>query len=327
MQLGMALSSLPFAHAFIFFLCALWLFLIYPSGSTTPRVVPDRAGTASDGATPYVQVFYHYAVLDISKSLSFDEVQKAYKKAAMNCHPDRRIGDPGASAEFMLFSHARDVIADKYKRKIVDMTLESDITSIGISPAPECRVPSAVLVGGGPPGRPSGIADKIVARGPPHTPVTGGPRVRVVDVETPSGTHFSTTEKATPVDGETDAHKRKRKADNSRVKSRDKAGAKGIDSRAAHASNEAERLNAVSDAERSAARKAKASNEAERLNAMSDAKRSAARAAKSVTDAARSAAMSDGSSSLLLPSSFPFKLLSLSLSLSHLFHLLESHKI
>jgi len=180
---------------------------------------------------------------------------------------------------------------------------------------------------GGPPGRPSGIADRIVARGPPHTPVTGGPRVRVVDVETPSGTHFSTTEKATPVDGETDAHKRKRKADNSRVKSRVKAGAKGIDSRAAHASNEAERLNAMSDAERSAARKAKASNEAERLNAMSDAKRSAARAAKSVTDAARSAAMSDGSSSLLLPSSFPFKLLSLSLSLSHLFHLLESHKI
>ena len=77
-------------------------------------------------------------------------MQKAYKKAAMNCHPDRRIGDPGASAEFMLFSHARDVLADKYKRKIVDMTLESNITSIGISPAPECRVPSAVLVGGVP---------------------------------------------------------------------------------------------------------------------------------------------------------------------------------
>ena len=62
----------------------------------------------------------YYSVLEVPKSASDDEIKKAYRKLAMQYHPDRNEGDHKAEERFKAVSEAYAVLGDKKKRKQYD---------------------------------------------------------------------------------------------------------------------------------------------------------------------------------------------------------------
>lgn len=62
----------------------------------------------------------YYAVLGISRDVSADEIKKAYRKKALECHPDRHPGDAKAEARFKEVSEAYEVLSDENRRRIYD---------------------------------------------------------------------------------------------------------------------------------------------------------------------------------------------------------------
>ncbi|GBQ24376.1 molecular chaperone DnaJ [Acetobacter estunensis NRIC 0472] len=62
----------------------------------------------------------YYAVLEVSREASSDELKKAYRKLAMKYHPDRNPGDGAAEARFKEINEAYDVLKDEQKRAAYD---------------------------------------------------------------------------------------------------------------------------------------------------------------------------------------------------------------
>jgi molecular chaperone DnaJ len=61
-----------------------------------------------------------YQTLGVAKSASDDELKKAYRKLAMQHHPDKNPGDKKAEEKFKEISHAYDVLQDPQKRAAYD---------------------------------------------------------------------------------------------------------------------------------------------------------------------------------------------------------------
>lgn len=61
-----------------------------------------------------------YTVLGVSKSSSPDEIKKAYRKLAMQYHPDKNPGDKKAEEKFKEISSAYDVLSDPEKKRNYD---------------------------------------------------------------------------------------------------------------------------------------------------------------------------------------------------------------
>src|SRR5213082_518673 len=61
-----------------------------------------------------------YETLGVSKSANADELKRAYRKLAMQYHPDRNPGDKSAEAKFKAISEAYDVLKDDQKRAAYD---------------------------------------------------------------------------------------------------------------------------------------------------------------------------------------------------------------
>ena len=61
-----------------------------------------------------------YEVLGVAKSATADELKKAYRKLAMQYHPDRNPGDKNAELKFKDVSEAYDVLKDDQKRAAYD---------------------------------------------------------------------------------------------------------------------------------------------------------------------------------------------------------------
>lgn len=62
----------------------------------------------------------YYETLGISKGATVEEIKKAYRKKALQFHPDKNPGDPEAEARFKEVSEAYEVLSDTNKREIYD---------------------------------------------------------------------------------------------------------------------------------------------------------------------------------------------------------------
>ena len=62
----------------------------------------------------------YYEVLGVARGASEDEIKKAYRKVAMQYHPDRNPGDKDAEAKFKEATEAYEVLRDAQKRARYD---------------------------------------------------------------------------------------------------------------------------------------------------------------------------------------------------------------
>ncbi len=62
----------------------------------------------------------YYASLGVSKTATEAEIKKAYKKKAMEYHPDKNAGDKKAEAKFKEINEAYQTLGDTAKRQNYD---------------------------------------------------------------------------------------------------------------------------------------------------------------------------------------------------------------
>ncbi|MCB9671118.1 MAG: DnaJ domain-containing protein, partial [Alphaproteobacteria bacterium] len=76
----------------------------------------------------------YYEVLGVEKGADAGAIKKAYRKAAMQYHPDRNPDDPSAEAKFKEVSEAYSVLSDDEKRAIYDQYGHDGLKGRGYDP-------------------------------------------------------------------------------------------------------------------------------------------------------------------------------------------------
>ncbi|KAL8227531.1 hypothetical protein R6Q57_015115 [Mikania cordata] len=71
----------------------------------------------------------YYNTLKVNRSVSDEDLKKAYKKLAMKWHPDKNIDDKLAESKFKQISEAYYVLSDPKKRQIYDLYGEEGLNS------------------------------------------------------------------------------------------------------------------------------------------------------------------------------------------------------
>jgi molecular chaperone DnaJ len=72
-----------------------------------------------------------YAILGVPRSATAEEIKKAYRKLAMQYHPDKNQGNKKAEEKFKELSVAYDTLSDPQKRKNYDQFGTADFQSFG----------------------------------------------------------------------------------------------------------------------------------------------------------------------------------------------------
>ena len=62
----------------------------------------------------------YYEILGVSKTAPADEIKKAYRKLALQYHPDKNPGDKAAEEKFKEFKEAYEILSDSQKRAAYD---------------------------------------------------------------------------------------------------------------------------------------------------------------------------------------------------------------
>ena len=62
----------------------------------------------------------YYGVLGVDRNASEEQIKKAYRKKAMEFHPDKNQGDPGAETKFKEAAEAYEVLSDATKKSNYD---------------------------------------------------------------------------------------------------------------------------------------------------------------------------------------------------------------
>ena len=73
----------------------------------------------------------YYKILEISRKASLDEIKKAYKKKAIQYHPDKNKNSKEAEAKFKEVAQAYEVLSDPKKRAIYDQYGEQGLKNKG----------------------------------------------------------------------------------------------------------------------------------------------------------------------------------------------------
>ncbi|XP_063365048.1 dnaJ homolog subfamily C member 17 [Cydia amplana] len=66
-----------------------------------------------------------YAILDLTISATESEIKKAYRKKALQCHPDKNPDDPKAAEAFHELSRALEILTDAAARSAYDKVLRA----------------------------------------------------------------------------------------------------------------------------------------------------------------------------------------------------------
>ena len=73
----------------------------------------------------------YYEVLGVAKGASSDEIKKAYRKLAMQHHPDRNPGDKAAETKFKEAAEAYEVLSDEQKKGRYDQHGHAGVEGMG----------------------------------------------------------------------------------------------------------------------------------------------------------------------------------------------------
>lgn len=76
----------------------------------------------------------YYEVLGVPRTAQDDEIKKAYRKLAMQHHPDRNPGNPEAEAKFKEITEAYEVLVSSEKREIYDRYGHEGLQGRGAGP-------------------------------------------------------------------------------------------------------------------------------------------------------------------------------------------------
>ena len=73
----------------------------------------------------------YYELLGVNRDAGGDDIKKAYRRLAMQYHPDRNPGDTAAEEKFKEISNAYEVLSDTAKRQRYDQLGHEAFTSTG----------------------------------------------------------------------------------------------------------------------------------------------------------------------------------------------------
>jgi molecular chaperone DnaJ len=74
----------------------------------------------------------YYEVLAVRREADAEEIKRAYRKLAMQYHPDRNVGDPEAEIKFKEAAEAYDVLRDPQKRERYDRYGHAGLEGMGL---------------------------------------------------------------------------------------------------------------------------------------------------------------------------------------------------
>src|SRR5215213_6797239 len=73
----------------------------------------------------------YYEVLSVARTATEVEITKAYRKLAMQHHPDRNVGDAEAEGRFKEVTEAYEVLKDPQKRDRYDRYGHAGLSGMG----------------------------------------------------------------------------------------------------------------------------------------------------------------------------------------------------